>query len=61
MAIDKVVRKTTLQQQGNDFAYWQLQPYGDRLATLEQIRREYHRWEYGTEPGFQRVLAITQR
>jgi hypothetical protein len=61
MAVEKVVRKTTLEEQGNDFAYWQTQPYEVRLATVEQIRREYHIWKYGTEPGFQRVLTITKR
>jgi hypothetical protein len=61
MTIEKVVRKTTLEAQGNDFAYWQTQPYELRLATLEQIRREFHIWKYGAEPRFQRVLTITKR
>ena len=61
MAVEKVVRKTTLEEQGNDFAYWQTQPYEVRLATVEQIRREFHIWKYGAEPGFQRVLTITKR
>jgi len=61
MAIDKVVRKTTLEEQGNDFAYWQTQPYEKRLATLEQIRQEFHLWKYGTQPRFQRVFTITKR
>ena len=61
MAIEKVFRKTTLDERGNDFAYWQTQSYELRLATVEQIRREYHLWKYGTEPRFQRVLTITKR
>jgi hypothetical protein len=61
MAIKKVVRKTTMEEQGNDFAYCQTQPYEFRLATLEQIRREFHIWKYGAEPRFQRVLKITKR
>jgi hypothetical protein len=61
MTIEKVFRKTTLAEQGNDFAYWQTQPYELRLATLEQIRREFHIWKYGAEPRFQRVLTITKR
>jgi hypothetical protein len=60
MTIEKVVRKTTLDEQGNDFAHWQTQPYELRLATLEQIRREFHIWKYGAEPRFQRVLTITK-
>lgn len=35
MTIEKVVRKIRLEDQGNDFAYWQGQPYEVRLATLE--------------------------
>lgn len=61
MAIQKVVRKISLDEQGNDFDYWQSQPYHIRLATLEQIRQEYHRWKYGTEPGFQRVYTIVKQ
>jgi hypothetical protein len=61
VAIEKVVRKTSFDEQGNDFAYWQSQPYQLRLATLEQIRGEYHRWKYGTEPGFQRVYTVVKR
>jgi hypothetical protein len=33
----------------------------ERLATLEQIRREYHQWKYHAEPRLQRVYSITQR
>jgi len=61
VAIKKVVRKVPLDEQGNDFAYWQSQPYHVRLAKLEQIRREYHLWKYGAEPEFQRVISIVKR
>ena len=30
-------------------------------GALEEIRREYHRWKYGAEPGFQRVYSIAKR
>ncbi|MHC1782319.1 MAG: toxin secretion, membrane fusion protein [Anaerolineaceae bacterium] len=63
-----VVKKVKLQQQGNDFAYWQSQPYEARLAALEEIRREYHDWINSTsketadvQPGFQRVCRIIKR
>lgn len=61
MAVEKVVRKTTLRDQGNDFAYWQTVPYEIRLAILEKIRREYHHWKYGAEPRVQRVLNIIKQ
>jgi hypothetical protein len=56
-----IVRKGKLKEQGNDFLYWQSQPYLVRLSTLEQIRNEYNTWKYGTEQGFQRVYRIIKR
>ena len=55
------VKKGKLKQQGNDFLYWQAQPYLVRLAVMEEIRNEYNRWKYGTEQGFQRVYRIVKR
>jgi hypothetical protein len=57
----QVVRKAPLKQGQSDFAYWQTQSYEARLAALEEIRREYHRWKYGAEPRFQRVYRIVER
>jgi len=59
--IQKVYTKVNLREQKSDFAYWQTQPYQVRLATLEQIRREFHQWRYGAEPRFQRVYSIAKR
>jgi pyridoxine/pyridoxamine 5'-phosphate oxidase len=56
-----VARKMPLTDQPTDFAYWQSRPYSERLAALEQIRSEYIRWKYGTDPGFQRVYTIVKR
>ena len=61
MAIEKVVRKIPLDKQGREADYWRTQPYQARLAALEEIRREYHQWKYGSEPRLQRVYTITQR
>ncbi len=55
------VRKGNIKQQGNDFAFWQSQPYEVRLATIESIRNEYNTWKYGTEQGLQRVYRIIKR
>ena len=57
----KTVTKVPVREQKSDFAYWQTQPYEVRLATLEQIRREYHQWKYGAEPMLQRVVTIVRR
>ena len=61
MSIKKVCKKVGLHEQKSDFAYWQTQSYEARLAALEEIRREYHRWKYGAEPRFQRVYSIVKR
>jgi len=61
LEIKKVVTKAKLSDKKTDAAYWREQSYGARLATLEEIRQEYHRWRYGAEPGFQRVYTIIKR
>lgn len=60
-SIQKVYTKVAIGEQTSEFSYWQSQSYQTRLATLEQIRQEYHRWRYGAEPGFQRVYRIIKR
>jgi hypothetical protein len=61
VTVSKVYTKVNLHEQKSDFAYWQTRPYQVRLATLEQIRREFHLWRYGAEPRFQRVYSIAKR
>jgi hypothetical protein len=55
------VHNGKIKDQGNDFLYWQSQPYETRLAVIEQIRTEYNTWKYGAEQGFQRVYKIIKR
>lgn len=43
MAIARVVRKTTVADQPKEADYWRTRSYEERLAALEEIRREYHR------------------
>jgi hypothetical protein len=59
--IKKVIKKGKLTDKKTDAAYWRKQPYSARLAALEEIRQEYHRWRYGAQPGFQRVYRIIKR
>ena len=59
-SISKTVTKVPVGEQKSDFACWQTQPYEVRLATLEQIRREYHQWRSGAEPRLQRVVTIVR-
>ena len=51
-----VVIKKNIHQQTSDFAFWQTQSYQARLAALEKIRQEYHRWRYGAEPRDERRI-----
>ncbi len=59
--VQRVVTRLALREQKSDFAYWQSQSYQARLAALEEIRQEYHRWRYGAEPRLQRVYTIVKR
>ncbi len=56
--MQKVARKVSLEEQPTDFAYWREQTYEARLAALEEIRREYHQWQYGNQPRLQRLQRL---
>ena len=58
--IAKVCTKVSLYSAKSDLAYWRTQSYQARLAALEQIRQEFHRWKYGAEPRLQRVCTIVK-
>lgn len=59
--IARGVTKLKLSQEEGDAAYWQSQPPEARLAVLEEIRREYHRWKYGGDPPMRKVVTIINR
>lgn len=59
--IKEVAVKKHLKQAETDVIFWQALSYQDRLAALEEIRREYHRWKDNVQPGFQRVYRIVKR
>lgn len=48
-------------EEPNDVLYWRTRPVIERLQALEEIRREYNCWKYGTEPRLQRVYQIIKR
>lgn len=57
----KIVTKTKLVEQKSDFSYWQSKSYAERLAALEEIRREYNNWKYtDAEQRFQRVYRVVK-
>ena len=59
--INEVVIRKQLKQVDTDVIYWRDQRYQDRLAELEEIRQEYHRWKDDVQPGLQRVYRIVKR
>ncbi|NQV97199.1 MAG: hypothetical protein HQ486_05345 [Acidimicrobiaceae bacterium] len=57
-SVEKVV---TIKHRGEDDApwrYWVTRPVGERLAMVEELRREYHGWDHETEPRLSRVYRI---
>jgi hypothetical protein len=59
--ISKVVTKIKKDEQTSDFAYWKTKSYAERLAALEEIRREYNNWKYSdAEQRFQRVYRVVK-
>lgn len=61
MSIIKIIKKYKLNEQPNDFVFWQSRSYEERLNALEQIRKEYNSWRYNAEQGLQRVYLIIKR
>jgi hypothetical protein len=66
--IAPVIRKKSLFQHDSDFDYWQSRPCEERIAMLEEIRREFEAWQRSTpngdnhaQPGLQRVYRIIKR
>ena len=61
MGIIKVIKKYKINEQPNDFEFWQSKSYEERLNALEKIRKEYNLWRYNAEQGFQRIYRIVKR
>jgi len=58
--IKQSITKTTLNDKKTDAVYWRERSYAERLAALEEIRQEYHRWKYGGETRMQKVVKIVR-
>jgi hypothetical protein len=61
MGISKVIKKYKINEQPNDFSFWQSKSYEERLDALEQIRKEYNLWKYNAEQRFQRIYRVVKR
>lgn len=59
--IARVIRIVDRNATGRDVEYWLTRSAEDRLAAVEEIRKEYHGWTDETQPRLQRVLTIVKR
>lgn len=61
MSLIKVVNKYKIDEQPNDFSFWQSKSYEKRIDALEQIRQEFNNWKYNAEQRVQRVYKIIKQ
>lgn len=59
--IELVVRKFRLGEEPPDRADYLRLTGEERVAIVEQLRQEYHGWDYETEPRLQRVYRVLER
>lgn len=59
--MDRTVKVFSMKDAPSTTQYWRERSPAERLAALEQIRREYHLWKYGHEPRLQRVVSIARQ
>lgn len=48
-------------QEPDDVLYWLSRPAIERIRALEEIRKQYNDWKYGTGREFQSVYKIVKR
>ena len=48
-------------EEPDDVIYWLSRPPIERIRALEEIRKQYNDWKYGTRREFQRVYKIVKR
>ncbi len=56
-----IVTERNLTDPKDDAAYWRSRPPEERIAALEEIRAEYHRWKGDAESRLQRILTVVER
>ncbi len=61
MVVEKKVCKYKLGEQPKESVYWQTKSYQERIAALEEIRKEYNLWRYNAEQRLQRVYHIIKQ
>jgi hypothetical protein len=48
-------------EEPDESEYWLSRPPIERIRALEEIRKQYNDWKYGTGREFQRVYKIVKR
>jgi hypothetical protein len=56
-----VAVKKSMFDDDHDDAYWLTRPAHERIAIVEEMRRDFHGWTDGSEPDIPRVLRITHQ
>ena len=49
-----------IHEDSGDAAYWVTKSPQQRLAALEEIRKEYIQWKFGAQSRLQRVYRVIQ-
>ena len=48
-------------EEPDDLLFWLSRPAIERILALEEIRKQYNDWKYGTRRELQRVYKIVKR
>ena len=59
--IQPVLRIFKMGEEPDDVLYWLGRPPIERIIALEEIRKQYNDWKYGSRQEFQRVYKIIKR
>lgn len=59
--MERLVTVKRLSEPDEPWRYWRTRPMAERLAMVEQLRREHHGWTNGTGPRLQRVHCVLRR
>ena len=59
--MERVVTIKSAVASDEPWRYWMTRPAAERLAMVEELRREHHGWANGTEPRLQRVHCVLRR
>lgn len=59
--IQPILRIFKKGKEPDDVLYWLSRPPIERIVALEEIRKQYNDWKYGTGREFQRVYKIVKR